>query len=359
MRQKIFEVAGISFEVREWSNIIYHLLDGLGDSEPRLIVDGQDWPEQFEKFSVDYFVIDFNDWTNGYLDQTSGYDADGNYVVHIMVLNQFRHHPYMKTILNHELKHAYQDWQRRRKGYEGIFATKEVKDIYTDDFIKVVKDRIKVGPFFKEIFKKYYLLTDLELNAFLENVYDKDKINDYKRMITQLIDYDASKATYYEDPDELEKDWKTLNSLNLPFIKKYKNYTDFLTKSTDYFRKRSQEILKKINKLLYVHGLNENLLKEQQITCQMVAPKPKGGGNYMSNEEALTLIDKIQIQGRKEIHDQKILAQFIKTLSDFRHDIKGVDTNNDTLDTYLHKLRTLLKCYNLETKYNSPEDFVF
>ena len=117
--------------------------------------------------------------------------------------------------------------------------------------------------------------------------------------------------------------------------------------------------MKKINKVLYIHGLNENVLKEQQITCQMVAPKPKGGGNYMSNKEALALIDKIQIQGRKEIHDQKILAQFIKTLSDFRHDIKVVDTNNDALDTYLHNVRNMLKCYDLETKDNSPEDFVF
>lgn len=354
MKKRITEVAGISFEVREWSNIIYHLLDGLDDSEPRLIVDGQEWPEQFEKFSVDYFVIDFNDWTNGYLDQTSGYDADGNYVVHIMVLNQFRHHPYMKTILNHEIKHAYQDWQRRRKGYEGIFATKEVKNIYTDDFIKVVKDRIKVGPFFKEIFKKYYLLTDLELNAFMENVYDKDKLNDYKRMIKGLTDYDAFKATYYEDPNELGKDWQTLTSLNLPFLKKYKNYTDFLTSSTKYFKNRSQEILKKINKLEYVHGLNEGLIKEQQITCKMISPKSKSGKNYIDNKEALTLIDEIQVQGREEIRDPKVLERFIKTLSDFRHDIKGVDTNNDTIDTYLHKLRTLLKCYNIETMDENP-----
>jgi hypothetical protein len=356
---KLFEAAGISFEVREWSNIIYHLLDGMDDSEPRLLVDGQEWPEQFEKFSVDWFVIDFNDWTNGYLDQTSGYDKDGNYVVHIMVLNQFRHHPYMKTILNHELKHAYQDWQRRRKGYEGIFATKEVKNIYTEDFIKVVKDRIKVGSFFKEIFKKYYLLTDLEMNAFMENVYDKDVLNDYKKMIKGLVDYDALKATYYEDPNKLEKDWQVLNTLDLPFIKKYKNYTDFLTASTDYFKTKSQKILKKINKVEASHGLNEGLIKEQQITCQMVSPKPKGGGNYMSNEETLEMIDKIQIEGRKEIHDPKVLAQFIKTVSDFRQDIKGIDTNNDTVDTYLHKLRTLLNCYGMESLENSPEDFVF
>lgn len=343
MKKKLTEAAGVSFEVREWANIVYHLLDGLPDSEPRLLVDGQEWPEQFEKFSVDWFVIDFNDWTNGYLDQTSGYDADGNYVVHVMVLNQFRHHPYMKTILNHEFKHAYQDWQRRRKGYEGIFATKEVKNIYTEDFIKVVKDRIKVGPFFKEIFKKYYLLTDLELNAFMENVYDKDRINDYKNMINQLTNYDALKATYYENPDKLEKDWQLLSSLNLPFIKKHKNYTDFLIKSTDYFRKRSQEILKKINKLKYIHGINEGLLKEQQITCRLVSPTSKHG-KYIPNESLKKLVNKIQTQGENEIGDLKILEKFNETINQFRKDIDYLEINNDTVNTYLHKLRTLLGC---------------
>ena len=249
----IKEAAGVSFEVREWVDIIYPLLQNLGANEPRLIVDGQDYPEQYQKFGVDYFVIDFNTWTNGYLDETSGYDADGNYVVHIMVLEQFRSHPYMKTILNHEVKHAYQDWQRRSKGHQGIFATKEVKDVYTGDFIKVVKDRIKVGNFFKEILKKYYLLTDLELNAFMENVYDKDMINDYKRMVSNLTDYDAYRSTYYEDPRDLEKDWQTLLSADIPFLKKYKDYKSFLIASTKYFRERSKEILRKIDKLEYVH----------------------------------------------------------------------------------------------------------
>jgi hypothetical protein len=362
MKNKITEAAGVSFEVREWANIVYHLLDGIPDSENRLLVDGQEWPEQFEKFPVDWFVIYFNDWTNGYLDGTSGYDADGNYVVHIMVLNQFRHHPYMKTILNHEIKHAYQDWQRRSKGYEGIFAAKEVKEVYTEDFIKVVKDRIKVGEFFKDMLKKYYLLTDLEMNAFMENVYDNDQINNYKRMVKNVTQFDALKATYYEDPDRLEKDWQTLLSVNIPFLKKYKTYDEFLKASTKYFKERGEEILKKINKLEYVHrdrNLGESVVKEQQVICKMISPKGHERGNYMSNQEALELINKIQVSGRKKIQDPKILAQFVKTLSDFRNNIKNVDTNNDTIDTYIHKLRTLLNCYGMETMDNSPKDFVF
>lgn len=253
IKKVIKETAGISFEAREWADILYYLLGNLNENEPRLIVEGGDYPDQYEKFSVDYFVIDFNDYTNGYLDESSGYDKDGNYVVHIMVLNRFRDHSYMKTILNHELKHAYQDWQRQRKGHAGIGFSKESKEMYTDDFVKVVKDRINAGPFFKEILTYYYLLSDLELNAFMENVYDNDVINDYKKMISKLRNYDAFKVIYDKDIRDLDKNWEILKSSNLPFLKKYKDYQSFLRYSNKYFKERSEEILRKINKIEYIH----------------------------------------------------------------------------------------------------------
>lgn len=253
VKKIIKESVGVSFEVREWADIIYYLLGNLDESEPRLIVDGIDYPEQYDKFSVDYFVIDFNDWVNGYLDKTSGYDKDGNYVVHIMVLNRFRNHPYMRTILNHELKHAYQDWQRQRKGYPGIADSKESKELYTDDFVKAVKDRIDVGNFFKEILKGYYLLSDLELNAFMENVYDRDTFNDYRKMINRLKNTNLLEELNSEDENEIENYWRVLKSLDIPFVKKYDDYYSFLNASAKYFRRRTDEVLRKINKLEYVH----------------------------------------------------------------------------------------------------------
>ena len=256
-KKLIKESVGVSFEVREWANIIYYLLNNLGGDEPRLIVDGQDYPKQYKKFSVDYFVIDFNDWTNGYLDKTSGYDKDDNYVVHIMVLNKFRNHEYMRTILNHELKHAYQDWQRQRKGYPKITYSKESQELYTDDFIRAVKDKVDVGAFFKEILKGYYLLSDLELNAFMENVYDRDTLNDYRKMIKRLKNINLIEELQTEDETQIEHYWSTLKSLDIPFIKKYKDYYSFLDASTKYFRRRTDEVLHKINKLEYVHRNRE------------------------------------------------------------------------------------------------------
>ena len=92
--------------------------------------------------------------------------------------------------------------------------------------------------------------------------------------------------------------------------------------------------------------IKEELLKEQ-ILCHLISPKGNGEGGYMSNDEALKLIDRIEVGGRKEIRDPEKLSQFLKTIQQFRNDIDHVDTNNDTVDTYLHKLRDLVGCYSL------------
>jgi hypothetical protein len=247
----LIESAGISFEVRAWSDVIYNLLkNNVGDE---LIVEGQDYPEIFEKFSVDYFVIDFNPRLNGYLNQTSGYDKDGNYVVHILILDKLKGNPYIKTVLNHEIKHAYQDWQRISKGYPNIDSTKEVINMYTRDFIKVINNETRIGDFFKYILKGYYLLSDLELDAFMENVYDRDVLNNYRKMISDLRSFDISKPLSYTDPNNLDNDWESLLKMDIPFLKKYKNYNSFLKKSNDYFKTRSEEIIRKLNKMEYVH----------------------------------------------------------------------------------------------------------
>lgn len=362
IRKILKESSGISKPVRDWSKKMYEILLQTPKTERRVIIAGEDYPELFENFSFDYAVIDFNDFSNGYLTKTSGYDKDGYYVVHIMILNSFKQHSYLRTILNHELKHAYQDWQRQSKGYPGIEKTKENINIYTEDFMNILKDRINTNYFFKKIFKNYYLLTNLESDAFLENVYDNDKLNPYKEMVTRIKNDDIIKDLNYMDIETLEEDWQKLLTLDLPFIKKYKNYQDFIEKSVKFFKKKSTEILRRINKMEYIHrdrDLNENLLKEQ-MACHLISPRGKGKGGYMSNQEALDMINKIQIQGRKEIHDPETLSKFVETVSDFRQSIKNIDTNNDTIDTYLHKLRELLKCYDIDSGIDAQgKDFVF
>jgi hypothetical protein len=99
-----------------------------------------------------------------------------------------------------------------------------------------------------------------------------------------------------------------------------------------------RKLLKKI--------IKEELLKEQ-ILCHLISPKGGGNGGYMENGEAIELINKIWLSGKQEIKDSKKLIQFKSTIDNFRKDVNGVDTNNDTVNTYLHKLRNLIGCYSL------------
>ena len=105
--------------------------------------------------------------------------------------------------------------------------------------------------------------------------------------------------------------------------------------------------------------IKEELLKEQ-LLCHLVSPIGNGKGGYMSNSQALSLIDRIEQGAKSEIKDKNKMTQFMSTIKQFRHDIKNADTNNDNVDTYLHKLRDLVGCYNLsDSDENSKEDFIY
>lgn len=78
--------------------------------------------------------------------------------------------------------------------------------------------------------------------------------------------------------------------------------------------------------------------------CTLVAPKGTGKGGYISNEEAAKLINQLEFSSNKYIKDPKKLKEFRSVIEKFESDIKRTDTNLDTIDTYLHKLRTITGC---------------
>jgi len=95
--------------------------------------------------------------------------------------------------------------------------------------------------------------------------------------------------------------------------------------------------------------IKEELLTEQ-LVCHLISPTGRKN-TYISNEEAFNLIDRIvrsANMNKTVLKNERTVQQFNKTIQQFRSDIKGIETNNDTVDTYLHKLRTLLSCFNLE-----------
>jgi hypothetical protein len=105
--------------------------------------------------------------------------------------------------------------------------------------------------------------------------------------------------------------------------------------------------------------IKEELLKEQ-LLCKLISPLGSGKGRYISNDEALNLITRIEYSAKGEIKDPKKLMMFKKSMEQFKQDINNIDTNNDTVNTNLHKLRDLIGCYGLSNTDNAnPKDFDF
>ncbi len=251
-KKPINEVAGISFESREWTDIIYDEIMSNPEEKTRLIIDGYDYPEVFNSFPIDYVVIDYYDKITGYGQDYSGYDNDGNYIVHLyvqpkLVMGQGGYT--LKSALNHEMRHAWEDYNRRSKGLPSIDDTKESKELYTKDFIRLMSDDKVVGPI-KDILKYFYYLSKLETGPYMENVYDQNPA--YESLVRDISTKDFES---FKDRFDLELNWHLINTnYDIPFTKKFKSSTDFIDYSAKELRKRANKVIKKINKVKYVHG---------------------------------------------------------------------------------------------------------
>lgn len=250
-RNIVSEVAGISFESRKWSEIIENEIKNNPNETERLIIDGYNYPEAFNSFPIDYIIVDFYDKITGYSQDYSGYDKDGNYIVLLYIQPQLinGHGGFsLRSALNHEMKHAWQDYNRLSKGLPSIDQTKESEELYTKDFIKMLSDQNVRGPI-KEILKYHYYLSKLETSPYLENVYDGD--NSYERLVREIVSKDFEE---FKERFDLEVNWHLMNTMyDIPFLQKFKSSLDFIDYSAEELRSRALKMIKKINKMKYVH----------------------------------------------------------------------------------------------------------
>ena len=253
-KKTITEVAGISFEARKWGEIIYNEIMDNPNEKKRLIIDGYDHPKAFNGFPIDYVVVDFYDRLTGYGQEHSGYDKDGNYVVLLYIqprLVQGQGGYDLKSVLNHEMKHAWDDYNRLSKGLPSIDNTKETKELYNKDFILMLSDQNVRGPI-KELLKYYYYLSKLETTAYMENVYDNNPV--YERVVREIASKDFES---FKDSFDLDINWHLMTTAyDIPFLKKFKSPVDFIDYSSEELRSRAIKVIKKINKMKYVHGKN-------------------------------------------------------------------------------------------------------
>jgi hypothetical protein len=84
----------------------------------------------------------------------------------------------------------------------------------------------------------------------MENVYDENPA--YENMVRQIStkDFESFKERF-----DLDINWHLINTAyDIPFIKKFKSPRDFIDYSAKELRKRATKVLKKINKMKYIHG---------------------------------------------------------------------------------------------------------
>lgn len=219
----------------------------------KIEIEGKDFPEAYENFKVDKWIIN-NSSRIEYDHWKSGYNEEGEYVVYL----NMPIYSVGGSALVHEVKHSFDDWNRMSKGAQPIRSSWEVKNIYTPDFEKLVLGGSRnFGDALSDIIKSYYMGSKLETPAYLENEYDSPKVKTYRKVAKKMMNF---KASDYLGKDGnfskyLQRNWSNLiDEYDIPFFRKFKNVGDFLKYTEKHFNKRGRDILRRIDKMLYLHG---------------------------------------------------------------------------------------------------------
>ena len=219
----------------------------------KIEINGNDFPEAYKDFKVDKWVITSSNRIE-YDHSKSGYNEGGEYVVYLnMPMSAIG-----GSALVHEIKHAYDDWNRMSRGAPPLRDGWEIKNIYTADFEKLVLGgSFKLSPMLHPIIRYYYLGSKLESPAYLENEYDNSGLGgDYRGTAKKLMNFKASNYTDKKGrpAQGLQKSWDELiKNYDIPFFRKFKNVLDFIEYTEKYFNKRGRDIMKRIDKMRYVH----------------------------------------------------------------------------------------------------------
>ena len=217
-----------------------------------LVINGHDYPELYNKFSVDKWVfknanrIEYDHWNSGYDKETGEYVVYFNVPIRGLSIDMFIH----------EIKHAYDDWNRMSNKGKPIRDSKEVKNIYTKDFEKLLLNDITKFNQLGFIIRLYYLGSKLETPAYLENEFDSPKLATYRNVALRLIKFNLNQ--YFNNKNEPAKGLEDefvdlLINYDIPLFRKFKNVKDFLVYTKKYFNRRGRDILKRIDKSQYIN----------------------------------------------------------------------------------------------------------
>lgn len=243
------ELQGISHKYRSWADVILDTINNTKETE--LVIFGDEYPELYENFPVDFFVIDLNSRKAEYDEKKSGY-KNGKYVVYFYLEKLIP-----KSYVNHELKHSYEDYMRMSKGAPGLSQSKEGNLLFSGDFSDLMTGKIQ-GNFspFKDILWDLYFTSKIEQSAYTDSVFDGH--NDVIDRVKEAIEGKVFDRIRRMNPTKLGRNWDEVKSkLNIPVYNKFKNYNDFINWSEGHIKKRGEKVLKRLLNAKYFRDTNK------------------------------------------------------------------------------------------------------
>jgi hypothetical protein len=248
--QIILEISHISHAARAWADFIYKEVKTIKD--PELVIFGEEQPELYKNFPVDYFIItiDRNFTMGGYYDEGQSGLKNGKYCVYITVTPELS-----VSVLNHELRHAYEDYKRISKGKTALSKTKEVHNLFSGDFTDLLMGKIK-GKFkyFIEVIWALYYTSKVEESAYGETVHDGSNKVIFGLEDILKKDYKVYWKKIYSDIT-IENSWDNLKTkVKIPILDKFNDYQSFLNWADKIIHRRGEIALKKFRKIKYLKG---------------------------------------------------------------------------------------------------------
>lgn len=263
-QSELKELFGISFDARAWSSIIKsHLKLAKNYFKnkkplPDLTIIGKNYPKEYKLFPVDEIkMLVRPEYGNGagYDEQKSGYN-DGIYQIYLAFGPDAS-----DSAINHELRHAYEDFMRMSKNKPAMKNTKEGINLFSGDFEKFmltpIDKNIPGYDPFNKLVRGLYLTSKIERSAFADTVYDNDSLPIIYLIQRAIKETDLSVLSRI-NPQDLEKNWRRFKSdFKIPIVDKFHDYESFIKWASDEIKYKGERSIKKLLKVKFHRQQNK------------------------------------------------------------------------------------------------------
>lgn len=245
----IKEEQNINFNIRKWSHYLLRLI--RKNDNDNFIVNGSDYPDAYEKFPVDEFNITIMSTlqeNSGMYDENESGFINGKYVIKLIFARMID-----EFVINHELRHAYEDFMRKKNNGTPLSKTKEVHQLMSGDFADLMLGRRNYG-IFNQVFKGLYMTSKVEESAYGETIYDG--ITPIFNMVKQYMN-NSYNVVSEKNRERYENHWKRMKEdIKIPILDKFNDYQSFLNWADKRINERGEKVLKKLHKINYYRNTN-------------------------------------------------------------------------------------------------------